>query len=80
MVIELAITAMMQMAKDVNFVIMSLVLNMLFLFFLIAGNVLYLPVGSDFEAIYRQPSTNFDKGTTLDLSTESLVLLNLQIA
>jgi hypothetical protein len=42
---------MMQMAKDVNFVIMSLVLNMLFLFFLIAGNVLYLPEGSDFEAL-----------------------------
>jgi hypothetical protein len=51
MVIELAITAMMQMAKDVNFVIMSLVLNMLFLFILLEFNVLQLPEGSDFEAL-----------------------------
>lgn len=33
-------------------------------------NVLQLPEGGDFEALHCQPSTNFDRCTKLDLTTE----------
>ena len=38
--------------------------------FRVACNVLQLPEGGDFEAIHCQPSTNFDRSTKLDLTTE----------
>jgi len=37
-------------------------------------NVLQLPEGGDFEAIHCQPSTNFDRGAKLDLTTEPPLL------
>ena len=40
----------------------------------IAANVLQLPEGGDFEAIHCQPSTNFDRSTKLDLTTEPPLL------
>ena len=40
----------------------------------LAGNVLQLPEGGDFEALHCQPSTNFDKSTKLDLTTEPPLL------
>src|SRR5690554_5250541 len=36
----------------------------------IAHNVLQLPEGGDFEELHCQPSTNFDRSTKLDLTTE----------
>jgi hypothetical protein len=33
-----------------------------------------LPKGRDFEALYAQPSTNFDRSTKLDLTTEPPLL------
>ncbi len=36
----------------------------------ITHNVLQLPEGGDFEALHCQPSTNFDRSTKLDLTTE----------
>jgi len=38
------------------------------------GGVLQLPEGGDFEALHCQPSTNFDKSTMLDLTTEPPLL------
>jgi len=38
------------------------------------ANVLQLPEGGDFEALHCQPSTNFDRCTTLDLTTEPPLL------
>jgi hypothetical protein len=35
--------------------------------FKVAGNVLQLPEGGDFEALQCQPSTKFDRSTKLDL-------------
>ena len=35
-----------------------------------AYNVLPLPECHDFEALHGQPSTNFDRSTKLDLTTE----------
>jgi len=40
----------------------------------IATNVLQLPEGGDFEALLCQPSTNFDRSTKLDLTTEPPLL------
>jgi len=40
----------------------------------IAANGLQLPEGGDFEALHCQPSTNFDKCTKLDLTTEPPLL------
>ena len=40
----------------------------------IAFNVLQLPEGGDFEALHCQPSTNFDRSTKLDLTTEPPLL------
>ena len=37
-------------------------------------NVLQLPEGGDFEALRCQPSTNFDRSTKLDLTTEPPLL------
>jgi len=37
-------------------------------------NVLQLPEDGDFEALYGQPSPNFDKSTSLDKSTEAPLL------
>ena len=37
-------------------------------------DVLQLPEGCDFEALYCQPSTNFDRSTKLDLTTEPPLL------
>lgn len=37
-------------------------------------NVLQLPEGGDFEALHCQPSTNFDRSTKLDLTTEPPLL------
>ncbi len=39
-----------------------------------AGNVLQLPEGGDFGALQCQPSTNFDRSTKLDLTTEPPLL------
>jgi hypothetical protein len=44
------------------------------LFILIGANGLQLPEGGDFEAQNCQPSTNFDRGTKLDLTTEPPLL------
>ena len=38
------------------------------------GNVLQLPEGGDFDALHCQPSTNFDRCTKLDLTTEPPLL------
>jgi hypothetical protein len=40
----------------------------------IAYNVLQLPEGGDFEALHCQPSTNFDRSTKPDLTTEPPLL------
>jgi len=40
----------------------------------IAANVLQLPEGGDFEAIHYHPSTNLDRSTKLDLTTEPPLL------
>ncbi len=40
----------------------------------VAPNVLQLPEGGDFEALHCQPSTNFDRSTKLDLTTEPPLL------
>jgi len=40
----------------------------------LAPNVLQLPEGGDFEALHCQPSTNFDRSTKLDLTTEPPLL------
>jgi len=40
----------------------------------LACNGLQLPEGGDFEAIHCQPSTNFDRSTKLDLTTEPPLL------
>jgi len=45
-----------------------------FLSFKMAGNGLQLPEGGDFEALHCQPSTNFDRSTKLDLTTEPPLL------
>ncbi len=37
-------------------------------------DVLQLPEGGDFEANHCQPSTNFDRSTKLDLTTEPPIL------
>jgi len=39
-----------------------------------AYNVLQLPEGGDFEALHCQPSTNLDRSTKLDLTTEPPLL------
>src|SRR5690554_7885992 len=38
------------------------------------ANVLQLPEGGDFEALHSQPSTNFDRSTKLDLTTDPPLL------
>src|SRR5690554_532655 len=38
------------------------------------ANVLQLSDGGDFEALHCQPSTNFDRSTKLDLTTEPPLL------
>jgi hypothetical protein len=40
----------------------------------ITNNVLQLPEGGDFGALHCQPSTNFDRSTKLDLTTEPPLL------
>jgi len=40
----------------------------------VTHNVLQLPEGGDFEALHCQPSTNFDRSTKLDLTTEPPLL------
>src|SRR5690554_2861471 len=47
---------------------------LLSMFMLITPNVLQLPEGGDFEALHCQPSTNFDRSTKLDLTTEPPLL------
>jgi hypothetical protein len=42
--------------------------------FLISSNGLQLPEGGDFEALHFQLSTNFDRSTKLDLTTEPPLL------
>ena len=42
--------------------------------FTLGGNVLQLPEGGDFEALHCQPSTNFDRSTKLDLTTDPPLL------
>src|SRR5690554_4875019 len=42
--------------------------------FTITANVSQLPEGGDFEALHSQPSTNFDRSTKLDLTTEPPLL------
>jgi len=37
----------------------------------ITANVLALGEGGDFEALHRQPSTNVDRSTALDLTTSA---------
>jgi len=41
---------------------------------MLAGNGPQLPEGGDFEALHCQPSTNFDRSTKLDLTTEPPLL------
>src|SRR5690606_17241032 len=43
-------------------------------FVTMTANGLQLPEGGDFEAIHCQPSTNFDRSTMLDLTTEPPLL------
>ncbi|MGI6320363.1 MAG: hypothetical protein ACOXZK_05280 [Bacteroidales bacterium] len=43
-------------------------------FVIITANVLQLPEGGDFEALHCQPSTNVDRSTKLDLTTEPPLL------
>ena len=45
-----------------------------FFFLTVAHNVLQLPEGGDFEALHCQPSTNFDRSTKLDYTTEPPLL------
>jgi hypothetical protein len=40
----------------------------------ITANDLQLPEGGDFGALHFQPSTNFDRSTKLDLTTEPPLL------
>lgn len=40
----------------------------------IRNNVLQLPEGGDFGAIHCQPSTNLERSTKLDLTTEQPLL------
>ena len=40
----------------------------------LTANGLQLPEGGDYEAIHCQPSTNFDRSTKLDLTTEPPLL------
>src|SRR5690554_267984 len=42
--------------------------------FTMTANVLQLPEGGDLEALHCQPSTNFDRSTKLDLTTEPPLL------
>jgi len=42
--------------------------------FTLTDNVLALPEGGDFKALHCQPSTNFDRSTKLDLTTEPPLL------
>jgi len=42
--------------------------------FFMQPNVLQLPEGGGFEALHCQPSTNFDRSTKLDLTTEPPLL------
>src|SRR5690554_6353341 len=42
--------------------------------FQLAGIVLQLPEGGDFEALHCQPSRNFNRSTKLDLTTEPPLL------
>ena len=42
--------------------------------YLMTHNVLQLPEGGDLEALHCQPSTNFDRSTKLDLTTEPPLL------
>jgi len=42
--------------------------------FTLTHNVLQLPEGGDFEALHCQPSTDFDRSTKLDLTTEPPLL------
>jgi len=44
------------------------------LYFEFVHNGLQLPEGGDFEALHCQPSTNFDRSTKLDLTTEPPLL------
>jgi hypothetical protein len=41
---------------------------------MVTHNVWQLPEGGDFEALHCQPSTNFDRSTKLDLTTEPPLL------
>jgi hypothetical protein len=41
------------------------------LLWIVYANGLQLPEGGDFEALHCQPSTNFDRSTKLDSTTES---------
>jgi len=41
---------------------------------MVAGNGLQLPEVGDFEALYCQPSRNFDRSKKLDLTTEPPLL------
>jgi hypothetical protein len=43
-------------------------------FFTLGGNVLQLQEVGDFEALHCQPSSNFDRSTKLDLTTEPPLL------
>ena len=49
-------------------------LNFVYVSVTLATNVLQLPEGGDFEALHCQPSTNFDRSTKLDLTTEPPLL------
>jgi len=48
--------------------------GMVLCFDLMLHNGLQLPEGGDFEALHCQPSTNFDRSTKLDLTTEPPLL------
>jgi hypothetical protein len=59
----------------------SIILFMSFIYFItvltfrgMRYNGWQLPEGDDFEALHCQPSTNFDRSTKLDLTTESPLL------
>jgi hypothetical protein len=60
--------------KMVYFLFFSLQFDVVVSFFTLAGNVLQLPEGGDFEALHCQPSRNFDRCTKLDLTTEPPLL------
>jgi hypothetical protein len=59
--------------NNINIILKNSLLNSI-LAFKLTHNVLQLPEGGDFGALYCQPSRNFDRSTRLDLTTEPTLL------